>query len=124
MKKITKIYKSALVSVALLGFTSCNYLDVVPVETADIDDILTNESSVISQLYSCYSLLQGEAAGYHTVDAVDGLGDECVLPQEWNYRSSNEQYNNITKVSHPYFMGTLGLKCFVSAHKYKKLTLT
>ena len=96
MKKITKIYKSALVSVALLGFTSCNYLDVVPVETADIDDILTNESSVISQLYSCYSLLQGEAAGYHTVDAVDGLGDECVLPQEWNYRSSNEQYNNIT----------------------------
>ena len=30
----------------------------------------------------------------------------------------------LTKVSHPYFMGTLGLKCFVSAHKYKKLTLT
>ena len=30
----------------------------------------------------------------------------------------------ITKVSHPYFMGTLGLKCFVIAHKYKKLTLT
>lgn len=32
--------------------------------------------------------------------------------------------DSITKVSHPYFMGTLGLKCFVSAHKYKKLTLT
>ena len=30
----------------------------------------------------------------------------------------------MTKVSHPYFMGTLGLKCFVIAHKYKKLTLT
>ena len=30
----------------------------------------------------------------------------------------------LTKVSHPYFMGTLGLKCFVIAHKYKKLTLT
>ena len=30
----------------------------------------------------------------------------------------------VTKVSHPYFMGTLGLKCFVIAHKYKKLTLT
>ena len=32
--------------------------------------------------------------------------------------------NLVTKVSHPYFMGTLGLKCFVSAHKYWKLTLT
>ena len=32
--------------------------------------------------------------------------------------------NKDTKVSHPYFMGTLGLKCFVIAHKYKKLTLT
>jgi hypothetical protein len=32
--------------------------------------------------------------------------------------------NKKTKVSHPYFMGTLGLKCFVIAHKYKKLTLT
>ena len=36
----------------------------------------------------------------------------------------NESNQFFTKVSHPYFMGTLGLKCFVIAHKYKKLTLT
>ena len=39
-----------------------------------------------------------------------------------NYKTKGAFNDYITKVSHPYFMGTLGLKCFVSAHKYWKLT--
>ena len=48
--------------------------------------------------------------GQPKLTSFDAYGDR------WDYYK--------TKVSHPYFMGTLGLKCFVIAHKYKKLTLT
>ena len=57
MKSYIKIY-SKLVATALLfsvGVTACDYLDVVPPETADIPDTMKDKQDALEFLYSCYS---------------------------------------------------------------------
>lgn len=44
----------------LSGMTSCSYLDVVPVETPDRDDMLTDPASALRYLYGCYGPIQNE----------------------------------------------------------------
>ena len=44
----------------LTGAASCEYLDVVPVETPDRDDMLTDPASALRYLYGCYGPIQNE----------------------------------------------------------------
>ncbi len=44
----------------LSGMTACSYLDVVPVETPDRDDMLTDPASALRYLYGCYGPIQNE----------------------------------------------------------------
>ena len=45
-----------------LSFSACNYLDVVPVETADETDMLTDAQSAQRYLYGCYGTIQSDKA--------------------------------------------------------------
>lgn len=83
---MNKIYKSALVAVALAalsGMTACNYLDVVPPEQPKLEDAMKSHSTALGFLYSCYAGLKQEAlkpAAHQMV--TNASTDEWVLPNE------------------------------------------
>lgn len=66
--QISRIKTASRISVFLavaswvLSFTSCNFLDVVPVETADESDMLTDAKSALKYLYGCYGTIQSDKA--------------------------------------------------------------
>ena len=57
MKLHIKIYSGLFAAALLLsaGLTACDYLDVVPPETADIPDTMKDKQDALEFLYSCYS---------------------------------------------------------------------
>ena len=52
MKKIYNILLSFVFAGCLLG--SCDYLDIVPNETANEEDAFASEQAALNYLYSCY----------------------------------------------------------------------
>ena len=61
MKYISNIIKrNATVTLLFAAATlsSCDYLDVVPPEQADIKDMIINDQTALQNLYSCYGYLQ------------------------------------------------------------------
>lgn len=53
MKKLKKhIY---IVCLLAFGLISCNYLDVVPPETADFKDTMKDREATLNFLYYCYA---------------------------------------------------------------------
>ena len=56
MKLHIKIYSGLFAAALLLsaGLTACDYLDVVPPETADIPDTMKDKQDALEFLYSCY----------------------------------------------------------------------
>ena len=46
-----------LLALTLLTF-SCEYLNVVPPEQPDMDDMMVDEATTVRMLYSCYSYAQ------------------------------------------------------------------
>ena len=67
--KSLKIYLTIMLSFAVAG---CDFLDVVPPETADIPDMIRDRSDAISFVYSCYASIQNAAA-------PNNLGAFCNL---------------------------------------------
>ena len=55
MKKIYNILLSFVFAGCLLG--SCDYLDIVPNETANEEDAFASEQAALNYLYSCYSFM-------------------------------------------------------------------
>ena len=55
MKIIQHMLYWAKIILPVCCFTACNYLDVVPPETADFDDTMRDKDDAIGFLYSCYS---------------------------------------------------------------------
>lgn len=91
--KYNKIYKLFVSSFILVGsFTSCDYLEVVPVEQAKLEDAFSDPEATLGYLYSCYN-------GLNSWNPVDYLNedvsstDEYVLPLGWNGNSFNTQTN-------------------------------
>lgn len=59
MKRLAiKIQTTVTAAILLLALSSCNYLDVSPVETVDKDDILKTQVDALEYLYGCYGPLQ------------------------------------------------------------------
>ena len=48
-----KIYRILFLLVALIGYSSCNYLDIVPDETTTDEDTYADKDAVRDNLYSC-----------------------------------------------------------------------
>lgn len=72
----TFLYKSLVVAAGLtLGFTSCNFLDVVPDEQVSVEDTKSDRNAGIYYLYSCYSYLPK----IHATGSLELLtGDEVI----------------------------------------------
>ena len=47
---------------AVIAVASCRYLDVVPPEQPDLDDMMVDEATTTKMLYSCYSYAQNNAS--------------------------------------------------------------
>ena len=54
MKIIQHMLYWAKIILPVCCFTACNYLDVVPPETADFDDTMRDKDDAIGFLYSCH----------------------------------------------------------------------
>lgn len=55
MKTIKIISRFILSVTAACCMASCNYLDVVPDETADLPDAMKDRASTLGFLHSCYT---------------------------------------------------------------------
>ena len=73
MKKIYNILLSFVFAGCLLG--SCDYLDIVPNETANEEDAFASEQAALNYLYSCYSFMPAYQNS-HTF--IGYAGDEIV----------------------------------------------
>lgn len=84
MKTFKHISKAALMALMLsCGATSCNYLDVVPPEQANLSDATADAEKTLGFLYSCYAGVNSTSptASYSGTEAS---ADEWVLPEIWN----------------------------------------
>ncbi|MRJ11204.1 RagB/SusD family nutrient uptake outer membrane protein [Ornithobacterium rhinotracheale] len=79
--KITKSIKryGSILLFAGLGLTSCNYLDVIPPEQAQLKDATKDFDSTLNFLYTCY----GGIANPFGYSGVEAASDEWVLPPLW-----------------------------------------
>lgn len=86
------IFSKFIVGAAVLAtcFTSCNYLDVVPVEQVTLDDAYRKPELTLAYLYSCYSGLKNwNPVNYYNEDVAST--DEYILPPSWNGNAYNIQ---------------------------------
>ncbi|WP_304397651.1 RagB/SusD family nutrient uptake outer membrane protein, partial [uncultured Duncaniella sp.] len=83
MKKIQSYIVRTFLTVCLVvGASGCNYLDVVPPETADLSDTMKDKSDAIDFLYSCYSTA-GISIPLNTLGGLEASADEYVNPLLW-----------------------------------------
>lgn len=97
MKSYIKIY-SKLVATALffsVGVTACDYLDVVPPETADIPDTMKDKQDALEFLYSCYSGVNSNH-GFGTLGTHEASTDEFVCPQAWGRLGQVTSWNQLS----------------------------
>lgn len=100
MKTKNMIMNSLFAAVLLSCLNSCNYLNVVPPEQADVKDMMVDNASTLNCLYGCYGYLQHGGTDPMNYGHIDGGGtDEVVMPQEWQGRGSSAQWNSITPSS-------------------------
>ncbi len=70
-----KLYKYLLLGMLTCNITSCNYLDIVPNETATEEDLFESTEAALRYLYSCYSYLP---ASENTHTSISTACDEIV----------------------------------------------
>ncbi|MCM1309469.1 MAG: RagB/SusD family nutrient uptake outer membrane protein [Bacteroides sp.] len=114
--KLNKIFKYMAVAVTvgtLAGVTSCNYLDVVPPEQANLEDAMKTHTNALGFLQSCYAgLTAGDPYGNNVVptdyqSVFCSSTDEYVLPneQESTYKQifaalKNTQTTDLSNINH------------------------
>ena len=79
MRSIHKFILAA--GTTLLGFTSCDWLDVAPAKQATFEDALKDKRSVEAWCYGCYAPI-GEANPAYA-QHYEGSADEFVYPRPW-----------------------------------------
>lgn len=101
MKKIIK-YTKFVIAASLLAATgcmiSCDFLDVVPPEQAELNDAIKTEQSTLGFLYACYSAVPATADYYKT---ENGGVDEYTIPGEWGGAAIAMATNNFTIAASP-----------------------
>lgn len=95
MKTISAIISLGCLSLSLLVLSSCDYLDVVPPETATLDDVMRDKNDALGFLYSCYS-----ATNYsqpcNNLGAVESSADEFVNPILWGRLNQVVSWNQLS----------------------------
>lgn len=74
-----KYWGGALMLSTGICMTSCNFLDIVPPEQADMTDAVKNPDETLSFLYSCYAQIKSPL---HYI-RIEASADEFALPQLW-----------------------------------------
>lgn len=97
MKLHIKIYSGLFAAALLLsaGLTACDYLDVVPPETADIPDTMKDKQDALEFLYSCYSGVNSNH-GFGTLGTHEASTDEFVCPQAWGRLGQVTSWNQLS----------------------------
>lgn len=81
--KILKYVAVAFAAGSLAGVTSCNYLDVVPPEQANLEDAMKTHSDALGFLYSCYAgTTDANSVPAEYQSPFCSSTDEYVLPNE------------------------------------------
>lgn len=75
-----KIYRIILLLLVTVGYSSCDYLDIVPDETETVDDTYADKDVVRGYLYSCYAYLPQPNVPSGSLDQM--TGDEVVTSFE------------------------------------------
>lgn len=86
-KSIINRLSLALAGSMMLAATSCNYLDVVPVEQVQVDDAMENYSNALGFLYSCYAFSNndnyGELPYGNYLSDINTTADDVLNPHAW-----------------------------------------
>lgn len=80
MNLSNNIIKSVLVAFLCLTMHACEFLNIVPVEQATIDDATLTPKSTLGFLYSCYAGIENPIDYYVAEASVD----EFATPGEWD----------------------------------------
>lgn len=102
MKQIIKYTKSFVAATLLVtagSLTSCNFLDVVPPEQAQLKDATKTENSTLGFLYSCYAAVPNTPE--YSGKTENGGVDEYVIPGEWGGPSIAMATNNFSTAGSP-----------------------
>ncbi len=75
-----------IILAAALSFSSCNFLDVVPPQSMDVDDAMRDKDRAIAYLYSGYEYCT-EIYKQHLVRNYVSSVDEYGLPDSWGVNS-------------------------------------
>ena len=88
--KLHNILQKGLTAAAfavMLGFSSCNYLDVVPPEQVGVDDAMGSHNNAKGFLFSCYNALTDEFKSEWTYGSHLGelcsTTDDVINPYGW-----------------------------------------
>ncbi len=103
--------KSLCAGLLAVAAVSCDYLDVVPPETADIPDTMKDKSDAINFLYSCYSTVASNYAGNNL--GIEQSADETVCPVMWGRLCQVVSWNQMSPTADSN-LGTLMLPWHVT----------
>ena len=76
---------------------SCNFLDVVPPESMEIDDTMKDKDRAEAFLYSCYEGIPA-VYGQHLLRSFMSSVDEYGLPDAWGVQNHQPRRNQILGV--------------------------
>ena len=90
MSSFSKLANITLLSLAMTcSMTSCDYLDIVPPEQADLQDANKDRAGTLGFLYSCYAGVMNPM----TYTGLEMGSDEYVLPRLWQHAGQKVQWN-------------------------------
>lgn len=90
MSSFSKLANITLLSLAMTcSMTSCDYLDIVPPEQADLQDANKDRAGTLGFLYSCYAGVMNPM----TYTGLEMGSDEYVLPRLW--QNAGQKFNGI-----------------------------
>lgn len=106
MKIKNKILTAVLFGLTI-GFSSCNYLDVVPPEEPNIDDAMSSHDRALGYLYSCYKGTSVDLPVSY-LGEVNSSTDEATLPYEWSGDGMWDDYacNTVSSNNQHWVWGT------------------
>lgn len=109
--KINRIIKKCGLSVmaAACLLTSCDYLDVVPPEQANLGDATSTHQRALGFLYSCYKGIEAADVPWNGyLNEVISSTDEYTLPYAWSADGLWDEYatNNATATNQNWLWGS------------------
>lgn len=92
------IYRSIAIALTTGTLSACDYLDVVPPETADMEDTMKDKQDALGFLYSAYSLV-GQNHGVGSLGAHESSTDEFVNPLLWGRLGQVTSWNQLSSTT-------------------------